>query len=452
MEPRAGNASTCSRSGLYVGAFCLVCSCAVTAQGLSDNISTLSGSASVFTGVTHTRTDLGASTDTNTDPGVGVSGRVGGTLESGANALALQYGGTLETNQDTVGGDQAGNTSITGAARYTHFDPGSRVDFNLGHSVSAVRNNTGFEVDSSSYDTQNTLSAGAGLRFYPGELTTLRFTGQAGRSFGDESVNDEESYTAGSELSRRLSERSIGSLNLSRSWADERGTDVTTDSAQLVYRLQLEAGYFNIGAGGSQAETEYTDGTISQNDAVTGFVERAWVASNWRTSVKFDRSLSDSATDLSLNLPPVFSFLPDTVRLQDQVVKDALLFTHNNQQVCNACDLGIYAEGAILKGQISSATTHEYRAGVNLGFQLTPLQRLNFGYSWEADADEDAATIVDQIHRFNTSWTRQIADNTTFGVEFNQSYLLSNAVRNDQSQFELRLVLSHGFSLTGARL
>jgi hypothetical protein len=306
-------------------------------------------------------------------------------------------------------------------------------------------------VDSSSYDTQNTLSAGAGLRFYPGELTTLRFTGQAGRSFGDESVNDEESYTAGSELSRRLNERSIGSLNLSRSWADDGGTDVTTDSAQLVYRLQLEAGYFNIGAGGSQAETEYTDGTISQNDAVTGFVERAWVASNWRTSVKFDRSLSDSATDLSLNLSPVFSFLPDTVRLQDQVVKDSLLFTHNNQQVCNACDLGIYAEGAILEGQISSATTHEYRAGVNLGFQLTSLQRLNFGYSWEADADEDAATIVDQIHRFNTSWTRQIADNTTFGVELNQSYLLSNAVRNDESQFELRLVLSHGFSLTGAR-
>jgi hypothetical protein len=161
--------------------------------------------------------------------------------------------------------------------------------------------------------------------------------------------------------------------------------------------------------------------------------------------------LSDSATDLSLNLPPVFSFLPDTVRLQDQVVKDALLFTHNNQQVCNACDLGIYAEGAILKGQISSATTHEYRAGVNLGFQLTPLQRLNFGYSWEADADEDAATIVDQIHRFNTSWTRQIADNTTFGIEFDQSYLSSKSIRNDEDQFELRLVLNHGFSLIGAR-
>lgn len=108
MEPRAGNASKVSLSGVYVGALCLAWSCAATAQGLSDNISTLSGSASVFTGITHTRTDRGASTDSNTEPGVGVSGRIGGTLESGANALALQYGGTLETNQNTVGGGQGG--------------------------------------------------------------------------------------------------------------------------------------------------------------------------------------------------------------------------------------------------------------------------------------------------------------------------------------------------------
>jgi len=451
MEPKAGNASTVSLSGVYVGAFCLAWSCAATAQGLSDNVSRLSGSASVFTGVTHTRTDRGASTDTNTEPGVGVSGRIGGTLESGANALALQYGGTLETNQDTVGGGQAGNTSITGASRYTYFDPGSRVDFNLGHTISSVRNNTGFEVNPAGYDTQNTLSAGAGVRFNPGALTTLRFFGQAGQSFGDNSLEDQESYTAGSELSRRLSERSTGGLNASRSWSDERGTDITIDSAQLVYSLQMESGYLRVGAGGSQAETQLAGGTTSESDAVTGFAERAWVAPNWRTSLKYDRSLSDSATDLSLNLPPEFSFLPDTVRLRDLVVKDSLLLSHNNQQLCNACDLGVYVEGAILESQISNTTTHEYRTGVNLGFQLTSLQRLNFGYSWQGDADEGATNIVDQIHRFNTSWTRRIAENTTFGVEFYQSYLRSKSLRNDQDQFELRMVLSHGLSLTGAR-
>ncbi len=451
MERRAGNASKYRLATVFVGTCCLVWPYAASAQGLSDSVKTLSGSASVFTGITHTRTDRGTSTDTNTKPGVGVSGQVGGNLESGANALALQYGGTLETRRDTADGGQTDRSSITGASRYTHLDPGSRVDFNLGHTVSSVRNNTGFVVNPSSYDTRNTLSAGAGLRFYPGELSTLRFFAQAGRSFGKDSLNDQKSHTVGSELSRRLSERSTGSLNVSRSWSYASDVDTTIDSAQLVYSLQLESGYFSIGAGGSKAETEYTGGTTSQYDAVTGFVERAWVTSDWRTSIKYDRSMSDSATDLSLNLPPVFSFLPDTVQLRDLVVRDSLLITHNNLRLCDVCDLGVYAEGAILESQLSGATTHEYRAGVNLGFQLTELQRLSFEYSWQGDADEDASVIVDQIHRFTTAWTRQLAENTSFGVEFRQSYLRSKLARSDQDQFELRFVLSRGFSMSGLR-
>jgi len=167
--------------------------------------------------------------------------------------------------------------------------------------------------------------------------------------------------------------------------------------------------------------------------------------------VQYNRSMSDSATDLSLNLPPVFSFLPDTVRIRDLVVSDSLLVTHNNQRACDICDLGVYAEGSILESQVTGATTHEYRAGVNLGLQLTALQRLNVGYTWEGDAGEDANIVVDQIHRFTTSWTRQLAEYTTFGVEFNQSYLRSRLARSDQEQFELRLVLSHGFALSGQR-
>ncbi|SHK45829.1 hypothetical protein SAMN05216369_2130 [Marinobacter antarcticus] len=452
MERRAGIANKYSLTTFFLGACCIAWPSGATAQSLSESVKTLSGSASVFTGVTHTRTDQGTSTDTNTEPSVGLSGQVGGTLERGANSLALQYGGTLETSRDTAGGDQTDNSSITGASRYTHFDPSSRFDFNLGHTVSSVRNDTGFVVNPSSYDTQNTLSAGAGLRFYPGELSTLRFSAQAGRSFGKDSLNDQESYTATSEFSRRLSERSTGSLNVSRSWSDERGTDITIDSAQLVYNLQMESGYFSIGAGGSNADTEYTGGTTSQYDAVTGFVERGWVTSDWRTSIKYERSMSDSATDLSLNLPPVFSFLPDTVKLRDLSVVDSLLITHNTQQVCDVCNLGVYAEGSILESQLSGATTHEYRVGVDLGFQLTALQRLNFGYSWQGDADEDASVIVDQIHRFTTAWTRQLAENTSFGVEFRQSYLRSKlAARSDQDQFELRFVLSRGFALSGLR-
>jgi hypothetical protein len=125
------------------------------------------------------------------------------------------------------------------------------------------------------------------------------------------------------------------------------------------------------------------------------------------------------------------------------------LVTYNNQQVCSICDVGFYSEGAILDSQISGDTTHEYRAGVNLGLQLTANQRLRFGYSWDAEAEEDAGVIVDQVHRVTASWTRQLAEYTSFGVELNQSYLDSRLARNNQDEYELRLVLSHGFSMSG---
>jgi hypothetical protein len=374
---------------------------------------------------------------------------VGGRLESGANSLALQYGGTLETERDIGAGEQSDTSSVTGASRFSHFDPASRFDFNLGHTVSSVRNNTGFVVNPSSYDTQNTLSAGAGLRFFPGDLSTLRFSGQAGKSFGSGELGEEESFTASSEFSRRLSERSTGSVIGSRSWSDDDGVDITIDSAQLVYERLLENGSFSIGAGASKADTEFPDGTVTESDAGTGFLDRTWVASDWRTSVQYNRRLSDSATDLSLDFPEIFDFLPDTIRIRDLVVSDSVLVTHNTSRLCSACNLGVAAEAALLESQITGATTHEYSASVNLGIELTALQRLNFAYIWQGDAGEEAGTIVDQIHRFNTSWTRQLAEDTSFSVQLNQSYLRSRLARNDQEQFVLRLVLTKGFSLTG---
>lgn len=421
----------------------------VVGQSLSEKVTQISGSGSVFTAITHTRTDNATGTDTNTEPSVGVSGSLGGQVESGANALALQYGGTLETKRDLAGGDQTDSSSVTGASRYSHFDPASRFDFNLGHTISSVRNNTGFVVNPSSYDTQNTLSAGAGLRFFPGDLSTLRFSGQAGKSFGSGDLNDKESFTASSEFSRRLSERSTGSVIGSRSWSNDDGVDITIDSAQLVFERSLESGTFSIGAGASKADTEFPDGTVTESDAGTGFLDRTWIASDWRTSVQYNRRLSDSATDLSLDFPEIFDFLPDTIRIRDLVVSDSVLVTHNTSRLCSACTLGVAAEAALFESEITGATTHEYTASVNLGFELTTLQRLNFAYIWQGDAGEEAGTIIDQIHRFNTSWTRQLAEDTSFSVQFNQSYLRSRLARSDQEQFVLRLVLTKGFSLTG---
>lgn len=425
------------------------CPHAAIAQDLGDSVTEITGVGSVFTALTHTRIDQGTSTDTNTEPSLGLSGNVGGQLQSGANSLALQYGGTFETERDLGDGEQTENSSIVGASRFSHFDPGSRFDFNLGHTVSSVRNDTGFVVNPSDYDTQNTLNAGAGIRFFPGELSTLRFSGEAGKSFGSGQLNDRESVTAASEFSRRLSERSSGGINVSRSWSTDDDIDITIDSAQLVYTTLLESGTFRVGAGASQADTEYPDGTLTESEAVTGFLERTWFAADWQTSVEYNRRLSDSATDLSLELPTDIEFIPDTIRIRDLVVSDSILIAHNTSRLCSACNLGLAAEAAILESEITGATTHEYFARIDLGYQLTSLQRLGFAYRWQGDAGEDAGTVIDQIHRFNFSWTRQLAEYTSFSVEFDQAYLRSRLARNDEEQFVLRFRLSKGFSLVG---
>jgi len=449
MERRAGK-----RFGRSSAALIAVCGLPLPlAAQVADGsaLQSISGSASIFTAATHTRTDSVGGTDTSTEPSVGLSGRLGGALVGGANSLVLQYGGTLETKRDTSDSDQTESSSFTGASKYAYFDPGQPLDFNLGHSVSSVRDNTGFVVNPSNYETRNTLSAGAGLRLNPGSLSTLRLFSQAGQSFGGGDLSDENSLTAGAELTRRLSERSSASLNANRSWSDGSSVDQTIDSAQLVYRRDLENGSFSIGGGQSWATTEYSDNTESDSDALTGFIDRSWVADQYRTSVQYNRRLSDSTTDLSLNLPPEFGFLPETVELRDLVVSDSLSISHSTDLLCNACTLGLSAEASLLESQITGDKTHEYSTRVSLGLQLTDLQRITFGYSWQGDAEDQAGTIVDQIHRFDTRWSRQLAENTQFAVAFNQSYLRSDLGSDDRDQYVIRLELTHGFALNGRR-
>ena len=446
MDHRAGKANNSTLAWVLI--LCLSPSVA-SGQSLSENITQLSGSGSVFAGSTHTRTDQGDSTDTNTEPSLGVSGNLGGQLESGAKSLTLRYNGTLETRRDQVGDEQTDSSSFTGASRFAYADPGNRFDFNLGHTVSSVRNDTGFVVNTSNFDTRNTLSAGAGLSFFPGDLTSLRFSARAGQSFGKDDLNDEESVTATSELSRRLSGRSSASLVSSRSWSENRGVDTTTDSAQFVYNRALESGSFRMGAGASRADTKFPGGADTENKASTGFLERSWVAPGWRTSLQYNRSLSDSATDLSLDSPAIPEFLPDSIRVRDLVVSDSVGITHSTSRICGACSLALGLQAERLESQTTNTDSHEYSANLNLGVQLTNLQRLNVVYSWQGDAGEKSGTISEQIHRFNISWSRQLAEDTSFGVQFNQSYLRSNLARSDQDQFAVRLVLTTGFALTG---
>src|SRR5690554_279130 len=135
----------------------VVLSAPVVAQSLSDSVESVSGSASAYGEAAPTRMDTADGRRNNTKPGAGVSGQVGGALRSGANHLSLNYGGSLSTSRDLPSGDQTDSSSINGAARYDYATSANPLDFNLGHSIQSVRNNTGFLLNAGDYDTRNTL-------------------------------------------------------------------------------------------------------------------------------------------------------------------------------------------------------------------------------------------------------------------------------------------------------
>ncbi|ONF45430.1 hypothetical protein BTO32_02960 [Marinobacter lutaoensis] len=436
---------------MLLGAGWVMAPAAAAAQGLEDQIRSITGTGSVFTSVTHTEVDRGSSTDSTTEPSLGVSGNVAGELNSGANNLQLQYGGSLETSRDLPSGDQTENSAIRGAARFTYFDPTQPVDFNLGHTVQSVRNNTGFVVDPANYDTRNELTAGAGVRVYPGELSYLRLSAQAGQSFGGGTLNDDRSETLSGQFVRRLDERSEGSLNASRSWSETTDYDLTIDTVQVVYQRRTESGFLRGGVGQSQGTTEFRDGGDIDSDAVTGFLERGWQTDEATTRFRYERRLSDSAAELSLNEQPVFGFLEDTVRTHDLVVSDSVLVSHDTRNLCDACTFGVGLEASVLESELIGATTHEYRGRIGLGIQLTGIERVYFDYDWQADAGENGDVIQEQVHRFTMGWSRLLAENTTFGVELFQSYLNSRLDRPDEDEYALRFVLTRGFSLQGVR-
>ena len=420
-------------------------------QGVEEALDLATGSASVFTALNHNRVDLGDRTESTTEPSVGLAGTLAGDFNSGPNSLLLDYSGTVETRREESANQTTDSSWFSGASRFNHVGPGNRYDFGLGHTVRSVRNDTGFVTNLSSYDTQNVINAGAGVRFFPGDLSTLRISADASKGFGEGDLGDTTSYLAKAELERRLSNRSFAILTGSRSWADEENLDLIIDSAQLGYLINLDSGTFSIGAGVSEAESEFPNGAVTNSDAVIGYLNRTWIADQWTMSVSYDRSLSDSAIDQVVDVPRFGGPAELNVRLNDLSVTDAVDLRYTSRQLCDVCNFGLLLGGEARKSEFSGQTTHELRGGLDLGFQLTSLQRLEFSYLWQGETNEDAGVILEQVHRFDTRWSRQLAEETTFGVEFYQVYLRSRLDRADEEEFVLRLVLTHGFSMMSGR-
>ena len=426
------------------------------AQTLSDSVQSLSGSGTVFGAVTHTRQDTDTGRESNTRPSLGVSGDIGGSLQRGANNLDLRYGGTLETERDLPNDDQTDSSSLSGAARYNYFNPGGRLDFNLGHTIESVREDTGFVLNSGDYDTRNTLNGGAGLNLYPGELSRLRLSAQAGKSFSSGELEEGESWTTEASFGRQLTKRSEGTLTVRRSWAEQEQNgqqqDTTIDTAELGYNRQLESGKFSLVVGASQSETEFPNQAGEQDgEAMTGHLERVWSGPEASTTVRYSRRLSDSATELSLNLPPELAFLPDSVQLRDLVVSDSLLLAHSTDRLCSVCRFSVWAEAERLESELTDAITHEYRAAMSLGVDMDRLHQLLVSWGWQGDAGEDSGNLNTYAHSLDIAVTRRLDEQVRVGVALNQGWVRDKDNNRDQEDYGLRLFLTRDFSLMARR-
>lgn len=407
---------------------------AVAAFGVQAEELSYLASTTVFTDVTHT--ERGSRDDTRA--GAGISGDIGANWLSGAHHFQALYGGTLQTDRSSLATGDQDNLSIRGSSRYNFYEPGSRFDFNAGHSIRSVRNATGFTLDNSGYDTQNAVNAGAGVLFYPGELTTLRLGGQAAKTWAEDDVDDGESQSIEANLMRQVSERSMVYLVGNRAWEEERGTDITLESASVGMETRLENGLFSVSIGGSRAES----GDM-ENDAVIGSIARQWETSLTNTRISYERTQSSTLLDLALAPIPELGIEDEfSVRVQGVTVNDIITLVHSTRRICDLCTVNFILRASEEESIETGDEMWEYLVGAGVGLAVADDKTVNFDYRWQADAFEDRSTIDDERHDFIVTYRHHLTDLASWGVAFDTAFTRGIT---DQDRYQARLFFTLGW-------
>ena len=397
--------------------------------------SSYTATTTLFSDLTHNEYEN--ESDTSAEAGVG--GDIGATYLSGPHQFSGRYGATVETDTGSSDRGEDDNFSIRGSSRYDYYQPGGRFDFNAGHTVRSVRNDTGFVLDDFNYDTQNAVSAGAGVNFYPGDVTTLRIASQAGKTWEEGDQPDGESISADATLSRRVSEQTSVFLMGSRAWEEEEGAnDVTIDSVSAGMQSALYNGTFSLSAGLSRAESnDY------ENEAVIGSLARTWITELTTTRFSYDRTQTSTLLDLALEPIPDLGIEDEfSIRYQGVIVRDEVTFAHSTRRICDLCTVNLIAQAAKKESVETRDDDWEYLAGVGVGFDVAERKTLDFDYRWQADALEESGTIDDEYHRFIVTYRHQLTELASWGTSFETA-----ATRgfSDEERYRARVFITLGW-------
>ena len=416
-------------------AITFICSAALPAY------SQLALSTEIYGGASHQR----QADDSSDSLQLGNITNLGYQYATGPHRLTTGYSFNLRhTFVENTGRD----ISYTGTTRYS-YRPIPLVDANLGHTLRAAGTEESLLFDLSDYELRHSLNGGFGLNLTPTGRTRTRLELQGTQAL-DEDLERQGHQVSGRVInSLRVTSSASASLTGGRTiqWdADSRRTS-TNDSLQLGYQRALPDG----SASGSVGLSRYEAGN-TQRLLVTAGVNRNWVGDIGQTSVSYNRSISDTLTELSFE---TLDFDPDNppeslddletqtevVQLQQATMVDAINLNYRSQGLCQRCNYQLNAGFSTQRVLFSGPRTFVYTGGAGLGYRLSSLQNFNARYQWRASAEKLTGGPDEQQHRVNLSWDRRLASQVQARASLEHGWASENDNRRTTARLGVRIGL-----------
>jgi len=328
---------------------------------------------------------------------------------------------------------------LTGSSRYQFNHTSGLFDFNVMHIQQSVNPNPGFILDPEGFTTEHILSTGSGVNLSPGDVTRVRLATQYSRSFHEnESLNGEILEGRGV-LTRRLNPISEINSQVSRTIVEE-GDPVQVsriDRGTVGYRRTLDNGELSASFGVNLANTEQTEVEV-----YSGSVERVWVSDFGRTSVGYEREVTNTLLEITTeNIAPEapgqeVTDQEDSIKLNSLALNDEVRWAYQTVRVCVRCDLSLSASISQQENLDTKLRRVGYDGRVALLLRIDDTQETQLSYRWQAEASEFVESLSAESHRVEWNWNRQLTDHVTLRSNVSQAWMRNDA---DSSRFTVRL-------------